>query len=202
MFVLGVTGGIGCGKSSVCSILRDRGIRVLDADEISKDVTLTDGIAVPAIAEAFGTKAIDKNGAMNRKYISSIVFNDNSKLDLLSSIIHKYVFEYIESELLKEREKGTKCVVLDVPIPVKNGFVSNCNQIWVVTCDDNVRLERLIARNMTREEATRRMAVQMSSDEYISIGDYVIDNSSDLNHLYEQVNKLITEQLWERGIKI
>ncbi|HPG64318.1 MAG: dephospho-CoA kinase [Saccharofermentanaceae bacterium] len=202
MFVLGVTGGIGCGKSSVCSILRDRGIRVLDADEISKDVTLTDGIAVPAIAEAFGTKAIDKNGAMNRKYISSIVFNDNSKLDLLSSIIHKYVFEYIESELLKEREKGTKCVVLDVPIPVKNGFVSNCNQIWVVTCDDNVRLERLIARNMTREEATRRMAVQMSNDEYISIGDYVIDNSSDLNHLYEQVNKLITEQLWERGIKI
>lgn len=201
MFVLGVTGGIGCGKSSVCSILRDRGIRVLDADEISKDVTLTDGIAVPAIAEAFGTKAIDKNGAMNRKYISSIVFNDNSKLDLLSSIIHKYVFEYIESELLKEREKGTKCVVLDVPIPVKNGFVSNCNQIWVVTCDDNVRLERLIARNMTREEATRRMAVQMSNDEYISIGDYVIDNSSDLNHLYEQVNKLITEQLWERGIK-
>ena len=202
MFVLGVTGGIGCGKSSVCSILRDRGIRVLDADEISKDVTLTDGIAVPAIAEAFGTKAIDKNGAMNRKYISSIVFNDNSKLDLLSSIIHKYVFEYIESELLKEREKGTKCVVLDVPIPVKNGFVSNCNQIWVVTCDDNVRLERLIARNMTRDEATRRMAVQMSNDEYISIGDYVIDNSSDLNHLYEQVNKLITEQLWERGIKI
>lgn len=202
MFVLGVTGGIGCGKSSVCSILRDRGIRVLDADEISKDVTLTDGIAVPAIAEAFGTKAIDKNGAMNRKYISSIVFNDNSKLDLLSSIIHKYVIEYIESELLKEREKGTKCVVLDVPIPVKNGFVSNCNQIWVVTCDDNVRLERLIARNMTREEATRRMAVQMSNDEYISIGDYVIDNSSDLNHLYEQVNKLITEQLWERGIKI
>ena len=202
MFVLGVTGGIGCGKSSVCSILRDRGIRVLDADEISKDVTLTDGIAVPAIAEAFGTKAIDKNGAMYRKYISSIVFNDNSKLDLLSSIIHKYVFEYIESELLKEREKGTKCVVLDVPIPVKNGFVSNCNQIWVVTCDDNVRLERLIARNMTREEATRRMAVQMSNDEYISIGDYVIDNSSDLNHLYEQVNKLITEQLWERGIKI
>ena len=202
MFVLGVTGGIGCGKSSVCSILRDRGIRVLDADEISKDVTLTDGIAVPAIAEAFGTKAIDKNGAMNRKYISSIVFNDNSKLDLLSSIIHKYVYEYIESELLKEREKGTKCVVLDVPIPVKNGFVSNCNQIWVVTCDDNVRLERLIARNMTREEATRRMAVQMSNDEYISIGDYVIDNSSDLNHLYEQVNKLITEQLWERGIKI
>lgn len=202
MFVLGVTGGIGCGKSSVCSILRDRGIRVLDADEISKDVTLTDGIAVPAIAEAFGTKAIDKNGAMNRKYISSIVFNDNSKLDLLSSIIHKYVFEYIESELLKEREKGTKCVVLDVPIPVKNGFVSNCNQIWVVTCDDNVRLERLIARNMTREEATRRMVVQMSNDEYISIGDYVIDNSSDLNHLYEQVNKLITEQLWERGIKI
>ena len=163
---------------------------------------MTDGIAVPAIAEAFGTKAIDKKGAMNRKYISSIVFNDNSKLDLLSSIIHKYVFEYIESELLKEREKGTKCVVLDVPIPVKNGFVSNCNQIWVVTCDDNVRLERLIARNMTREEATRRMAVQMSNDEYISIGDYVIDNSSDLNHLYEQVNKLITEQLWERGIKI
>ena len=108
MFVLGITGGIGSGKSSVAAILRDRGLRVLDADEISREVTSVGGLALDEIREVFGPKAIDSTGAMNRRYISSVVFSDNRKLDLLSSIIHKHVFEYMYAEMEKETAKKTR----------------------------------------------------------------------------------------------
>jgi len=201
MFILGITGGIGSGKSTVSSILRDRGLLVLDADEISKIVTDVGGSAIPAVMEAFGPRAIDSEGKMNRKYISNIVFKDKMKLDLLSSIVHKYVMDYLEQQCEKERTKGTKCVVLDVPIPV-NRFINLCNQIWVVTCDEAVRVDRLVARGLDREDAKRRIFMQMTDDEYVSLGNYEINNSGDLSELEGKVEELILSQLHERGIRI
>lgn len=202
MFVLGITGGIGSGKSTVSGILRDKGLRVLDADEISREVTSVGGIALPEIEEIFGKRAINVDGSMNRKYVSSKVFKDNTLLDKLSAIVHKYVFIYMDSELEKERVKKTKCVVLDVPLPVKVGFIDHCNQIWSVICDEKVRINRLIDRGMDRDDAVRRMNIQMTDDEYAAIGDHVIDNSGDLNALNEQVEALIVKELYERGIRI
>ncbi len=201
MFVLGVSGGIGSGKSTVSGILEARGLRVLDADKISHLVTEADGIAMPEIVEVFGRRAVLPDGSMNRKYISSIVFKDNTKLDLLSSIIHKYVFQYMDEEIAKETQKKTKCVVLDVPIPVKK-FVQNCNQIWIVTCEEETKLQRLVNRGMDLEEAKRRIAVQMTDDEYSELGDFVIDNSGSLEELNEKVDNLVIKQLHERGIRV
>ena len=201
MFVLGITGGIGSGKSTVSRILEDRGLLVLDADEISRQVTAAGGKAVPVIAELFGPRAVLSDGSMNRKYVSGIVFEDKQGLDMLSSIVHKYVFAEMEERLGREREKGTKCVVLDVPIPV-NKFVDLCNQIWVVTCDIDVRLARLEKRGMPKDEALRRIEMQMTDDEYCELGDFAIDNSWDLDELNSKVDKLIKEQLHERGIRI
>ena len=202
MFVLGITGGIGSGKSTVSGILRDRGLLVLDADQISRDVTAAGGIAVEEIAEVFGRRAVSADGSMNRKFISSVVFNDNKKLDLLSAIIHKYVFIYMDDQLEKERARKTKCVVLDVPIPVQKGFVDHCNQIWTVTCNEKVRLDRLVDRGMDLDDAKRRIAVQMTDDEYCELGDFSIDNSWALEDLNDKVEALIREQLYERGIRI
>lgn len=202
MFVVGITGGIGSGKSSVSAILADRGLRVLDADEISREVTSVNGIALPEIAEVFGKRAISTDGSMNRKYISSVVFNDNTKLDILSSIVHKYVFQYMDAELEKERNRKTKCVVLDVPIPVRKGFVDHCNQIWTVICDDTVRIDRLIKRGMDKDDAQRRIAMQMTDDEYAALGDHVIDNSGTREELKAKVDELIKKELHERGIRI
>ena len=201
MFVLGITGGIGSGKSTVSSLLAERGLLVLDADEISRSVTGPMGRAMPEIAATFGNKVVSSNGALNRKAMSNIAFSDKKKLDELSSIIHRHVFEQIDETLTKEKEKGTKCVVLDVPIPV-NKFRELCNQIWVVTCDKDVRLARLQKRGMEKEEAERRIAVQMTDDEYCELGDHSIDNSWDLEDLKDKVEVLIREQLYERGIRI
>ncbi|MCR4776878.1 MAG: dephospho-CoA kinase [Saccharofermentans sp.] len=201
MFVLGITGGIGSGKSTVSGILREKGVLVLDADEISRKVTEPGGKAIPAIAEEFGPKAISAGGVMNRKAVSQIVFSDKKKLDVLSSIVHRFVFDEMEEQVQKEKEKGTKCVVLDVPIPVTR-FTDMCDQIWVVTCDKDVRLARLAKRGLEKEEAGRRIDMQMSDDEYCALGDFSIDNSWDLESLNDKVEKLIKEQLHSRGIRI
>ncbi len=201
MFVLGITGGIGSGKSTVSSILADKGLMVLDADEISRSVTGPGGRAMPEIASVFGNKVVTSNGALNRRVMSDIAFGDKKKLDDLSTIIHKHVFEQIDEALAKEKEKGSKCVVLDVPIPV-NKFRELCDQIWVVTCDKDVRLARLQKRGMDKDEAERRIAVQMTDDEYCELGDHSIDNSWDIEDLKDKVEVLIREQLHERGIRI
>lgn len=202
MFILGVTGGIGSGKSTVSSILRDRGVLVLDADEISHKVTESDGLAIEPIRELFGNRAINSDNSLNRKYVSSIVFDDRTKLDNLSTIIHRCVFEYMDKVIEEERQKGTKALVLDVPIPVKNGFVSRCNQIWVVTCEETVRVERIVKRGMTEEEARRRMAMQMTDDEYLALGDFEINNSGTREELETRINELIVAEFHSRGIRI
>ena len=200
MFVLGITGGIGSGKSTVSSYLGDKGIIVLDADEISRQVTDVGGAAIPAIEEIFGKRAVKDNGALNRKYVSGIVFKDKTMLDLLSTIIHRHVLDKMSDDIDKLREKGVKCVVLDVPIPV-NRFVSLCNQIWVVTCDEKIRLERLKERGMDIEDAKRRIAMQMTDEEYMELGDYGIDNSGSIEETIAQIDKLIVKELNGRGIR-
>ena len=104
------------------------------------------------------------------------------------------------ADIDKLREKGVKCVVLDVPIPV-NRFVSLCNQIWVVTCDEKIRLERLKERGMDIEDAKRRIAMQMTDEEYMELGDYGIDNSGSIEETIAQIDKLIVKELNGRGIR-
>ena len=143
-----------------------------------------------------GIKIIEKrkeNIEEIKKYISDIYFKISDKKE-------KLVIKY-ETEIEKETQKKTKCVVLDVPIPVRK-FVDLCNQIWIVTCDEQVKLSRLVDRGMKLDEAKRRIAVQMTDDEYSELGDFVIDNSGSLEELNEKVDNLVIKQLHERGIRI
>jgi len=202
MFVLGITGPIGSGKSTVSRYFGDREIVVLDADQISRDVTASEGDAIAQIEEEFGSKAINADRSLNRKYMADVVFKDNRKLDQLSSIIHKHVFIVMDKVLEEQKKLKTKLVVLDVPIPVNKGFVDHCDQIWAVTCEDHIRLQRLLDRGMSKEDALRRIAVQMTNDEYAALGDHVIDNSGTVDELNVKIEDLIKSELNERGIRV
>lgn len=202
MFVLGITGPIGSGKSTVSRYFGDREIVVLDADQISRDVTASEGDAIAEIEEEFGSKAINADRSLNRKYMADVVFKDNRKLDQLSSIIHKHVFIVMDKVLEEQKKLKTKLVVLDVPIPVNKGFVDHCDQIWAVTCEDHIRLQRLLDRGMSKEDALRRIAVQMTNDEYVALGDHVIDNSGTVDELNGKIEDLIKSELNERGIRV
>ncbi len=201
MFIVGVTGGIGSGKTTVSRYLEDKGLVVLDADRISGEVTAAGGSAVEEVAEVFGPSSVDIDGAMNRKYMSDIVFHDRMKLDLLSSIVHKHVFFEMEKKIEEETSKNTKCLILDVPIPVQR-FVDMSDQVWVVTCDTATRISRLLDRGLSYEEAQRRIAMQLSDEEYSDLADFVIDNSGSLKQTYARVDELIKTQLVERGIRV
>jgi dephospho-CoA kinase len=202
MFVIGITGCIGAGKSSAAKIFADKGVRVLDADEISRKVTGPNGSSVEAIRELLGNKVVDASGSLNRRQVAGIVFANRTKLDRMSEIIHRQVLEEIAGELEKERQKGTKVIVLDVPIPVKKGFLDVCNQVWVVSADEDVRLERLKDRGVDPEDAKRRMAMQMTREEYEDLADIVIVNNDGSDELKEKVESLIIQELGKRGIRV
>lgn len=202
MFVIGITGGIGTGKSTAAKIFAERGVRVLDADEISKKVTGPQGSALELIRALLGNKAVDSSGNLNRKYVASLVFSDRTKLDKLSAIIHKQVLEEIGLELEKEREKATKVIILDVPIPVQKGFLDVCNQVWVISADEQVRLSRIMDRGMDADDAKRRMAMQMTREEYENLADIVIENNEDEEELREKIEVHIKGELEKRGIRI
>lgn len=202
MFVIGITGCIGAGKSSAAKVFADKGIRVLDADEISRQVTGPNGSSVEAIRELLGNKVVDSSGGLNRRQVAGIVFSNRTKLDQMSEIIHRQVLREIADELEKERQKGTKVLVLDVPIPVKKGFLDVCNQVWVVSADEDVRLMRLRDRGLDEEDAKRRMAMQMTREEYEELADIVIENNGDSDEFEEKVEALISKELGKRGIRV
>ena len=202
MFVVGITGGIGCGKSQVSQVFREKGALVLDADEVSRRMTDVDGRALPAVRELLGSSFFHKDGSLNRKLVAETVFSNKKLLDEYSRIIHKEVLDEMGETIDAENKKGTKLVVMDVPIPVKRGFVDVCNQVLVISCDDELRLRRLTERGMSELDARRRMAMQMSREEYEELSDFVIDNSGSLSALEEQVNVYISAELGKRGIRI
>lgn len=201
MFIIGITGGIGSGKSTVAELCRQAGFTVLDADGISREVTMAGGAALPEIIDVFGPSVLNSKGALDRERMARSVFSDKRRLDQLSAIIHKHVIEQIIERAEKLKKSKEKAIFLDVPIPVKHGFLDISDQIWVVWAEDDVRIRRLRSRGMSDDEARRRMQMQMTNEEYLRLADRQIDNSSDLEALREQVSILMQQELASRGIR-
>lgn len=202
MFVLGITGGIGTGKSTVASILRAAGIPVIDADAIAHELTLSAGGTTERIAAALGSDLLTADGALDRERAAGLAFSNKGFLDSLSAIIHQDVIQAMDAKLEKARKNRVKVVALDVPLPVQRGFLDVCDQVWAVTARKELRLERLLRRGMDEAEAERRMKVQMTPDEYRELAAHEIDNSGSLIELEEQVLRLLGEELGQRGIQV
>lgn len=202
MFVLGITGGIGCGKTTVANILRAHGLEVLDADKISHEVSQKGGSAIDAIIDEFGPEYINEDGSLNRKMMADLVFNNSRALDKLSLIIHEKVFAEMRKIRNKRKQAGAKAIAMDVPVPAKQGFLDVSDQVWVVWSDLEIRLERLEKRGMPKAEALDRISVQLSKDEYLSLADNVILNNSDIKALETKVNELIKSEFHARGIRL
>lgn len=202
MFVLGITGGIGCGKSTAASYFREKGAAVFDADFCSHKLTETGGKALPEIVSAFGEDLIDAYGKMDRKKMSEIVFSDKKKLDVLSGIIHREVLSEMETMIESERKRNTDLCVLDVPIPVKKGFVDRCDYVLCIWADTKLRIERLKWRGIEPGEAERRIKMQMSLEEYQALSDKTIFNNGTEAELYKALDRFSDTELMSRGIRI
>lgn len=186
--ILGVTGGIGSGKSTVSSILKELGAVVIDADVISREVVEPGKMALDELTQEFGKDILDDWGQLNRKELAARVFNDVNKLRILNSIVHKYVVQKIQQNVEEQLLKQTKIIVIDAPIPIKNGFLDLCDEVWTVFAQMEIRVERIMNRNgMTYEEAVSRIKSQISDEEYLSIANKVINNDDDVTTLRQEV---------------
>ncbi|MGI6122839.1 MAG: dephospho-CoA kinase [Acetivibrionales bacterium] len=194
MKIIGVTGGIGAGKSSVSAIMEELGAIVIDADLISKQVVEPGKPAWLEIKEAFGEDFIRRDKTLDRKKIAKEVFASKEKKLLLEKIIHREVIAVIKEKLATMQEYGYNgIVVLDVPIPVKEGFLETVDRVWVVVSDDEIRLNRVMARGgISRDDAENRIKSQLTQEEYKALAHVVIENNGSIEELREKVQALYT----------
>lgn len=194
MKIIGVTGGIGAGKSSVSAIMEELGAIVIDADLISKQVVEPGKPAWLEIKEAFGEDFIRGDKTLDRKKIAKEVFASKEKKLLLEKIIHREVIAVIKEKLATMQEYGYNgIVVLDVPIPVKEGFLDTVDRVWVVESDDEIRLNRVMARGgISRDDAENRIKSQLTQEEYKALAHVVIENNGSIEELREKVQALYT----------
>jgi dephospho-CoA kinase len=193
--ILGLTGSLGSGKSTVARFLEDLGgARVIDADEIAHQLQAPGGGAFDEIVLAFGSGILDCCGRIDRKKLASIVFADQARLQQLNSIVHSKV-RVEELRLLNEYAQSHWLVVLMVPLLFENRMEHLVDRIAVVTVDEANRLKRLHERSgMLPDEVKRRISAQMPDEEKVRRADFVIDNSGSLDDTKEQVKSLV-EQL-------
>ncbi|NLD50296.1 MAG: dephospho-CoA kinase, partial [Clostridiaceae bacterium] len=172
MRIIGITGGIGSGKSTVSRILSGLGAKVIDADRIARDVVKKGEKALYEITAAFGSGVLDDNGELDRHSLSKIVFSDPDRLNKLNEITHRFISERIIQ--LIEQYSNNDTIVIDAPIPVKEGFLNVADEVWVVHASEDVRINRVMKRSsMSDEEVKKRIRLQMSDQEYMKIADLV-----------------------------
>lgn len=197
MRIIGITGGIGAGKSSVSAILEELGAIVIDADLISKQVVEPNEPAWLEIKEVFGEDFVKEDNTLDRKKLADEVFVSKEKKLLLEKIIHREVTAIIKGKLATIQEYGYNgIVVLDVPIPVKEGFLDMVDRVWVVVSNDEIRIHRLAKRsNMSRKDAKARMLSQLTQDEYMALAHEVIKNDGSEEDLKKNVKALYNKFL-------
>lgn len=170
VYVIGLTGGIACGKSNLSAALRTAGARIIDADQVSHALTAPGGAALPAIRAAFGDEVFAGN-ALNRQALGTLVFGDEKVRARLNAIVHPLVFQ----EMRRQLDACTGAAVLDVPLLFECGMDTWCDEIWCAYLPQREQVKRLMARDgLTRAEALRRIRSQMPTREKARRADRVI----------------------------
>lgn len=168
--IIGLTGPIGAGKNEVAKILRRRGAHIIDADEIGHNLFTPQSDVWCKIVEAFGSKVLNRGGAINRHKLGKIVFSDPKKLEILNSITHPKIKEIIKSEI--EDKKGT--VVINAALPEL--FEGLVDQTIVVVASKEKRIKRLLKQGLSKSDAEKRIKSQMPQKEYLKLADAVVKN--------------------------
>ncbi|MFD7693579.1 dephospho-CoA kinase [Streptomyces sp. NPDC059805] len=195
MLKVGLTGGIGAGKSEVSRLLVEHGAVLIDADRIAREVVAPGTPGLAAVVEAFGEDVLAADGSLDRPKLGSIVFADPERLAVLNSIVHPLVGA--RSRELEEAAADDTVVVHDVPLLTENGLARLYDLVIVVDAGPATQLDRLVRlRGMTEEDARARMAAQATREQRRAIADIVIDNDVPLEELRRRV-----KDVWEELVR-
>jgi dephospho-CoA kinase len=179
MKVIGLTGNIGCGKSTVAGMLRDLGVATIDADEVARQVRNNDGVARGRIEQRFGTS--------DAAELAEMVFTDPEALADLEAILHPPVRDEVRSRLAELMDAGAEAACIEAIKLLESPLLDRCDEIWVVRCNEADALARLAERSLGEEAARARLANQTSQENKVAAADRVIDGSVPLDKTRGQV---------------
>lgn len=196
MLVIGLTGGIATGKSTVSRMLRELGAPVVDADAIVHELQQPGTPVTMAIGREFGPEVIRPDGSLDRAALGRIVFSDPARRKALEAIVHPAVRERMYAEMERCRQAGEPAVVLDIPLLIESGWQRTVDQVWLVYVDRATQLARLIGRDgLTPAAAEQRLAAQMDLEAKRAMAHFIIDNRGTLDETRVQV-----EAVWRQAI--
>ncbi|HDG1466208.1 TPA: dephospho-CoA kinase [Staphylococcus aureus] len=192
--VIGLTGGIASGKSTVSELLSVFGFEVVDADKAAREAVKKGSKGLAQVREVFGDEAIDENGEMNRRYMGDLVFNHPEKRLELNAIIHPIVRDIMEEEKQEYLKQGYN-VIMDIPLLFENELENTVDEVWVVYTSESIQMDRLMQRNnLSLEDAKARVYSQISIDKKSRMADHVIDNLGDKLELKQNLERLLEEE--------
>ena len=158
--IIGLTGPIGCGKSTVAGMLGELGGAVVDADALAREVTSPGRPALKAVRDRFGDRVFEGSGALDRAALGDVVFSDDAALRDLEAIVHPHVRTLVEERLERAARDGDPFVVIEAIKLVEGGLAARCDEVWLIECPAEVQRERLAGRGMDPADAERRLAAQ------------------------------------------
>nr|WP_276561811.1 dephospho-CoA kinase [Brevibacillus halotolerans] len=195
---MGLTGGIASGKSTVAAMLRERGVTVIDADLIAREVVEVGKPAYNGIVKYFGTSVLDETGALNRAVLGEIIFSDREKRMVLNEIVHPEVRKEMRLQATLAQERGERLVFMDIPLLYESKLTYMVDRVVVVYVPESVQFIRLMERDeFDEEQAKKRLRAQMNIEEKRKLANYVIDNQGSRSDTQKQVDDLVTSLLAE-----
>ena len=186
---------IASGKSTVSLLLKDKGAVIIDADEIARQIMQPDKPAWFKVINHFGHEILNEEEYIDRKKLADIVFSDKRQLEFLNSFTHPEIINEIKSQLEYYKSLQKEVVIIDAALLLEVGLDAIVDEVWVVTVDEKVQLERLMNRdkNLNKEQAMSRIRSQMPQEEKIKYADRVIDNSGSIEDTKVQVDSIWRE---------
>ncbi len=195
--VIGLTGGIATGKSSVGRFFQKKGALLIDADQLSREAVQPGSPALEKVSAAFGSSVLAPDGTLDRKHLRKLVFSDSAKRRQLEAILHPDIKRRAEEQIAHAAAEGHRIVVYMAPLLLEAGAADRVDEVWVVTVRPEIQIERLISRDaISRDEALRIVASQMPLADKERLGRIVIDNSG----TPEETEHILNE-LWAKEIE-
>jgi dephospho-CoA kinase len=186
VFILGLTGGIACGKSTASAWLAAQGARVLDADRIARQVVAKGSEGLQAVLAQFGEQFVTDSGELDRAALGALVFADRAALRRLEQILHPRIAATLDRELEVAARDGVDLVVIDAALLFEMGLDRRCQQTWAIVCHPETQIGRLAARNgLDRAAAVQRLAAQATAEQQRSRCTWAIDNDGSMAALQE-----------------
>lgn len=192
VLIVGLTGGLATGKTTIAKIFNTLGAVIIDADKIAREVVEPYSPAWEKIKEYFGTKILNDDLTINRKLLADLIFNNETHRRKLNEITHPIIIQRIKEEIEKIRKNGKgKIIIIDAPLLIEAGMISMVDKIIVVTAEETTQIKRVMQRdNLSKYAAKKRISAQMPLSEKVKLADFVINTDCHKTELEKEVKKI------------